>query len=162
MLPDNTALTRLAYLPAETVRALKQEKWKPRVGDFDDHASILDYWVRRRGGLSEPEWNDFYRLVTRLLMRTRLGPEYGDSALRLDLIQTFFSEKIFANARTSSAGPLENVHALHGYLKNFARDVARREDAYVPLTDRQDLGDHGDGGECDDGSGVDQDLGLGT
>ena len=53
---------------------VKTRKMEARVGDFDDHASILDYWVRRRGGLSEPEWNDFYRLVTRLLMRTRLGP----------------------------------------------------------------------------------------
>ncbi len=161
MLLENLALTRLAYLPAETARAFKQEKWKLRVGDFDDHARILDYWVRRRKGLSEAEWIDFYGLVTRLLMRTRLGPEYGDQALRLDLIQTFFNEKILCNALTSVTGPLENVHVLHGYLKNFARDIARREDAYVPLTDRQDLGDHGDGGECDDGSGVEQDVSRG-
>jgi hypothetical protein len=138
-----------------------KKKWKPGVGDFDDHARILDYWVRRRGGLSEREWSDFFLLVTHLLMRTRLGPEYSDPALRRDLIQTFFSEKIFANARTSEAGALENVHALHGYLKNFARDIARREDAYVPLADDQGLGGHGDGSECNAGSGVDQDLGLG-
>ena len=161
MLPENLALSRLAYLPAEKARAFKQEKWKSRVGDFDDHARILDYWVRRREGLSEREWTDFYGLVTRLLMRTRLGVEYGDPALRLDLIHTFFNEKILANALTSAAGPLENVHALHGYLKNFARDIARREDAYVPLGDHQDPDDRGDGGECDDGSGVDQALSLG-
>ena len=122
---------------------------------------VLDYWVRRRVGLSEREWSDFFLLVTHLLMRTRLGPEYGDPAMRRDLIQTFFSEKIFANARTSEAGALENVHALHGYLKNFTRDIARRENAYMPLPDDQDLGGHGDGSECDDGSSVDQDLGLG-
>lgn len=96
-------------------------------------ALILDYWRRRKEGLSEAEWHDFYQRVMPLLLRTNLGPDYADPQKREDLAHIFFTEKIFLNAETTAAGPLENVHALHGYLKNFARDLQRKEGHYTGL-----------------------------
>ena len=96
-------------------------------------ARILDYWIRRKFGLSETEWTDFYSLVMPVLLRTKLSPEYVDSTARNNLATIFFSEKIFLNASTSDAGPLENIHVLHGYLKNFARDLQRKQEHYTTL-----------------------------
>jgi len=44
----------------------------------------------------------------------------------MDLVNIFFTEKIFLNASVSRAGPLESVHALHRYLKNFALDLLEK------------------------------------
>lgn len=89
-----------------------------------DNQAIVDYWRRRKlsQGLSEKEWADFYHLVIRLLMRTRLPAAYADSEVRQDLIHAFFVQKILQNARTTQAGDLESAHVLHGYLKRFALD----------------------------------------
>lgn len=89
-----------------------------------DNQAIVDYWRRRKlsPGLSEKEWADFYHLVIRLLLRTRLPAAYTDSEARQDLIHAFFVEKVLQNARTTQAGDLENAHVLHGYLKRFALD----------------------------------------
>lgn len=84
---------------------------------------IQDYWRRRASGLSTEEWEHLYRLVVPILMATRLPPRYADPQVRRDLVVAFFSDKIFANAATSHAGPLHNVHALHRFLKNYASDV---------------------------------------
>jgi hypothetical protein len=102
----------------------------------DDHAKILDYWIRRRHGFSESEWTDFYRLTIPILMATRLPPEYADGTKRRELVDIFFAEKIFLNAGVSKAGPLENVHALHTYLKRFALDIQRRS---PPSTAPEDI-----------------------
>lgn len=92
----------------------------------DNNAKIVDYWRRRRT-LTVPEWEDFYRRVTPLLLRTRLPDEYGDPARRLELVTDFFEDKILLNAATTKAGLLDSAHALHGYLKNYVRDRLRGE-----------------------------------
>ena len=94
------------------------------MGTSTDNQAIVDYWHRRRlpAGLTEAEWEDFYHRVTRLLMRTRLPTEYGETMARQDLIHAFFVQKILQNARTTQAGDLESAHALHSYLKRFALD----------------------------------------
>lgn len=89
--------------------------------------TIQDYWRRRASGLSSQEWEHFYRLVLPILMATQLPPRYADPAARRDLVVAFFSDKIFANAATSKSGPLENVHALHRFLKNYATDLDRSD-----------------------------------
>lgn len=82
------------------------------MGESGDHDRILDYWVRRKQGLSEAEWGDFYRLVSGVLVRTRLGRDYADSDARRELIRVFFAEKVILNAKTTSARDLPNVYAL--------------------------------------------------
>lgn len=97
------------------------------------NAKIVAYWNRRKQGLTRREWEDFYGLVVPLLMRTQLPTEYASSEARKVLIDTFFADKIFLNAETSEAGPLENAFALHGYLKNFALDLHRQDHRHVSL-----------------------------
>ena len=102
---------------------------KPATSDFDIHESevrILDYWQRRQQGLSEAEWVDFYQRVTPILMATQLPSEFSQRRAREDLVNLFFTEKIFLNATTSQAGPLRSVHVLHIYLKRFALDLLGR------------------------------------
>ncbi|MGJ7917759.1 hypothetical protein ACI48D_20055 [Massilia sp. LXY-6] len=94
---------------------------------FNDNVKIVDYWNRRGPGLSNEEWLDFYRLLFPVLMRTRLPPEFNAVAKRKDLVQTFFYDKVYLNAGTSKAGPLQKVHAVHLYLKRFALDVLEAE-----------------------------------
>ncbi len=71
------------------------------------------------------EWQDFYRITAPLLMKTKLPTEYADQGKREALIHTFFTDKIFLNAATSKAGQLENVYALHTFLKRFAQDIQK-------------------------------------
>jgi len=112
---------------------------------------IVHYW-NRRPELNKAEWIDFYRRVVRLLMRTRLPEEYNDEAQRRDLVNCFFQDKILLNAETSQAGPLQYVHALHGYLKNYEIDV-RRAMLKRPAWDggKGEDGDSADGAEGAEG-----------
>lgn len=103
----------------------------------ESHARIVDYW-NRRAKLGQAEWIDFYQCVVKLLMRTRLPAEYNDEAERRDLVNRFFQDKILLNAETSQAGPLHYAHALHGYLKNYERDVRRAGYRYESLDELQD------------------------
>lgn len=89
----------------------------------NDDVKIVDYWNRRGPGLSNDEWLDFYSLLFPVLMRTRLPPEFSAADKRRDLVHIFFYDKVFLNAGTSRAGPLQNVHAVHTYLKRFALDL---------------------------------------
>jgi hypothetical protein len=90
----------------------------------DNNARIVDYW-NRRCALSQAEWVDFYQCAVRLLMRTCLPEEYNREAERRDLVNRFFQDKILLNAETSQAGPLQCAYALHGYLKNYEKDMRR-------------------------------------
>lgn len=94
--------------------------------DADDNARVVDYW-NRRSALDAAEWTDFYHRVIPLLMRTRLPERYNEEAERRGLINDFFQDKILLNAETSQAGPLQNAHALHIYLKNYEKDVRRKD-----------------------------------
>lgn len=114
-------------------------------------ARICDYWIRRKNGLSEREWTDFYQLVTSLLMHTRLDSEYADAERRRDLIDVFFTERIFLNAETSAAGPLESAYALHRYLKNFAVSLRRRTAGSGALAGNDAQAAEEDEGQRDDG-----------
>lgn len=96
---------------------------------FNDDVKIVDYWNRRGPGLSNEEWLEFYSLLVPVLMRTRLPPEFSAAGKRRDLVHTFFYDKVFLNAGTSKAGPLQNVHALHTYLKRFALDLLEPDPA---------------------------------
>lgn len=91
------------------------------------HQLIKDYWARRASGLSTAEWEELYRLVVPILMATRLPQRYAEPQARRDLVVAFFSDKIFANAATSQAGPLHSVHALHRFLKNYAKDIDKAD-----------------------------------
>lgn len=84
------------------------------------NARIVEYWNRRRQGLDKKEWEDFYRLIVPVLMRTRLPSDFNDDRKRFELVTEFFQDKVLFNAGTSKAGALQNVHALHTYLKNYA------------------------------------------
>lgn len=92
------------------------------------NARIVEYWNRRRQGLDKKEWEDFYRLIMPVLMRTRLPSDYNDDRKRLELVNDFFQDKVLVNAATSTAGALQNVHALHSYLKNYALQCLRSRD----------------------------------
>lgn len=92
------------------------------------NARIVEYWNRRRQGLDKKEWEDFYRLIMPVLMRTRLPSDYNDERKRLELVNDFFQDKVLVNAATSTAGALQNVHALHSYLKNYALQCLRSPD----------------------------------
>ncbi|KAF1856335.1 hypothetical protein Lal_00037375 [Lupinus albus] len=96
------------------------------VSNSDSNAVIVDYWDRR-ASLSVAEWEDFYHRVTPLLMRTRLPEQYNDPARRRELVNDFFEDKILLATATTKAGPLQSAHALHRYLKNYARDRLRAE-----------------------------------
>jgi len=102
------------------------------MSDIDVNARILALWNRRAAN-SVDEWEELYRLVFPLLMRTRLPDDYRDSARRSALVGDFFQDKALLNAETSKAGPLLNVHALHGYLQNYAIDLLRKEHDDVSL-----------------------------
>lgn len=131
-------LAALDYSPSLALSAsikAKRHRMDPRTSPSKDHDRILDYWVRRRHGLSASEWEDFYRLTLPILMSTQLPPEYADGTRRRDLADIFFTEKIFLNASTSRAGPLENVHALHAFLKRFALDIQRQSSHVTALED---------------------------
>lgn len=96
----------------------------PNANDgISDNVKIVDYWNRRGPGLSNEEWVEFYSLLFPVLMRTRLPNEFSAADRRKDLVNTFFYDKVYLNAGTSKAGPLQNVHALHLYLKRFALDM---------------------------------------
>jgi len=86
---------------------------------------IVHLWAERRRGLSVTEMTELCGLVKRLLMRSRLPPEYADPQARADLIHDFIVQKIILNQHSSEAGPLASVHVLHGYLKNFIKDQYR-------------------------------------
>lgn len=86
---------------------------------------IVRLWAERRRGLSVAEMTELCEGVKRLLMRSRLPPEYADPQARADLIHDFIVQKIVLNQHTSEAGPLASVHVLHGYLKNFIKDQYR-------------------------------------
>jgi len=116
----------------------KPHRMHSRTSLSADHARILDYWVRRRHGLSAGEWEDFYRRTLPILMSTQLPPEYADGVKRRNLVDIFFAEKIFLNASASRAGPLDNVHALHAFLKRFALDLQRRGSHLTALEDLPD------------------------
>ncbi len=105
-------------------------------GTGDCNARIVDYWSRR-SALGQAEWVDFYHCVVRLLMRTYLPEEYNGEEERRDLVNRFFQDKILLNAETSKAGPLQSAYALHGYLKNYEKDVRRanRKHAAASLDD---------------------------
>ncbi|WP_296946747.1 hypothetical protein [uncultured Massilia sp.] len=103
---------------------------RPHTGAGDANARIVDYW-NRRAALGRAEWVDFYHCVVRLLMRTSLPEEYNGQEERRDLVNRFFQDKILLNAETSKAGPLQNAYALHGYLKNYAKDVWRASRKHV-------------------------------
>lgn len=92
-----------------------------------DHAKILNYWTKRKQGLSTQEQEEFYRLLFPLLMRTQLPPEFADQEARRNLVHMFFADKILINATTSAAGPLASAYVLHGYLKNYALDLLRQD-----------------------------------
>ena len=92
------------------------------------NARIVEYWNRRRQGLDKKEWEDLYRLIMPVLMRTRLPSDYNDDRKRLELVNDFFQDKVLVNAATSTAGALQNVHALHSYLKNYALQCLRSPD----------------------------------
>lgn len=123
------------------------------MADSGDHERILDYWVRRKHGLSETEWVDFYRLVSGVLVRTRLAPQYANPTARQELIHAFFAERVLLNAKTTKARNLENVHALHKWLKRFAGDLAELEGRYESLPDLELPEDTDDevSGEASDG-----------
>lgn len=91
------------------------------------NARIVEYWNRRRQGLDKKEWADFYVLIVPVLMRTRLPVDYNDGRKRLELINDFFQDKVLVNAATSNAGALQNVHALHSFLKKYASQRLRDE-----------------------------------
>ncbi|MGI5013786.1 MAG: hypothetical protein ACRYGO_21470 [Janthinobacterium lividum] len=99
---------------------------EPHPSFIDNNAMIVDYW-QRRADLSAAEWEDFYRRVTPLLMRTRLPEPYSDPARRWELVIDFFEDKILLATATTRAGPLQSAHALHRYLKNYAQDKLRAE-----------------------------------
>lgn len=96
------------------------------------NARIVEYWNRRRQGLDKKEWEDFYRLMLPVLMRTRLPSDFNDDRKRHELVTDFFQDKVLLNAATSTAGALQNVHALHTYLKNYALQRLR-EPGLPPL-----------------------------
>jgi len=96
------------------------------------NARIVEYWNRRRQGLDKKEWEDLYRLMVPVLMRTRLPSDYNEDGKRWELVNDFFQDKVLFNAATSTAGDLQNVHALHIYLKNYALQRLR-EDVPEPL-----------------------------
>jgi hypothetical protein len=153
MMLKNFVLAPVACSRAGPVPRYEEEKWKFRVGESGDHDRILDYWVRRKQGLSEAEWGDFYRLVSGVLVRTRLGRDYADPDARRELIRAFFAEKVILNARSSSAGDLNNAHALHRFLRRFAEDLARKDRRYEALPDRElpdDADDDASGEASDD------------
>lgn len=115
------------FIPLEfPLRAEKTTPHRMHQSPSQTEQKIIAYWARRSQGLSEAEWQDFYRLVVPILLATQLPAEYADRAARRDLVDIFFAEKIFLNASVTRAGPLENVHALHLYLKRFALDIQRR------------------------------------
>lgn len=86
---------------------------------------IVHLWAERRRGLSAAEMTELCEGAKRLLMRTRLPPEYADPQARTDLIHDFIVQKIILNQHTSEAGPLHSAHVLHGYLQNFVKDQYR-------------------------------------
>lgn len=96
------------------------------------NARIVEYWNRRRQGLDKKEWEDFYRLIMPVLMRTRLPSDFNDDRKRLELVNDFFQDKVLVNAATSTAGALQNVHALHAYLKNYALQRLRPPEPQPP------------------------------
>lgn len=120
------AALHLLILAVFPPQAEKTTRLQMRQSPDQSNQKILEYWSRRSHGLSEAEWQDFYQLTIPLLMATLLPPEYSDRAARRDLVDMFFAEKIFLNAGVTRAGPLENVHALHTYLKRFVLDIQRR------------------------------------
>ena len=104
---------------------------------MDDNLKILDYW-RRRPILNTREWEDFYRLVTPLLMRTKLPPDFSEQSRRSALVVNFFADKIFLNAATTRARPLVHMHALHGYLTRYALDILSADENCAPLDEMAD------------------------
>lgn len=104
------------------------------------NARIVEYWNRRRQGLDKKEWEDFYRLMLPVLLRTRLPSDFNDDRKRLELVNDFFQDKVLVNAATSNAGALQNVHALHSYLKNYALQRLREPDT-EPLPPPETLED---------------------
>lgn len=92
----------------------------------DQNARIIELW-NRRATITVPEWSELYRLVTPLLMRTRLPDTYQNEAKRVALIADFFQDKVLLNAETSTAKPLINVYALHGFLQNYEMDAQRKQ-----------------------------------
>jgi hypothetical protein len=113
---------------------------------------IVHLWAGRRRGLSGAEMTELCELVKRLLMRSRLPPEYADPQARADLIHDFIVQKIVLNQHTSEAGPLASVHVLHGYLKNFITDQYREAARNAAQSLDENTGDEeadDDVGECD-------------
>lgn len=94
---------------------------------------IVHLWAERRRGLSVAEMTELYALVKRLLMRSRLPPEYSDSQARADVIHAFIAERIILNQRTSKAGPLASVHVLPSYLRKFIKTEYRKDKRHVTV-----------------------------
>lgn len=105
---------------------------------ISDNVKIVDYWNRRGLGLSNEEWAEFYGLLFPVLMRTRLPSEFNATNRRRDLVNTFFYDKVYLNAATSKAGPLQKVHAVHLYLKRFALDLLEPDGDQDPGPDTED------------------------
>lgn len=115
--------SKLQPVPGEHSNTPRQRMPPPSSPDI--HTKILDYWSRRKT-LRPDEWVDFYRITSPILMKTQLPAEYADRKNREALVHMFFAEKVFLNAATTKAGPLKNVYALHGFLKNYAEDIRRK------------------------------------
>lgn len=112
-------------LPAVTLTSMDRTRNRPTSTSLhDENDPIVVYW-NRRDRLTTAEWVDFYQRVVPLLMRTRLPEEYSDERRRRDLVDCFFQDKVFLNAGTSKAGPLQTTYALHRYLKNYELDLRR-------------------------------------
>ncbi|GAB1395137.1 hypothetical protein MASR1M60_33010 [Rhodocyclaceae bacterium] len=111
---------------------------------------IVHLWAERRRGLSVAEMTELCELAKRLLMRSRLPPEYADSQARADLIHDFIVQKIVLNQHTSEAGPLASAHVLHGYLQNFVKDQYRE----VARNPSQSLDDNTADDDADDETGA--------
>jgi len=99
-------------------------------GSGSGNARIVEYWNRRGRGLDKKEWEDFYRLMVPVLLRTKLPSDYNDERKRLELVNDFFQDKVLLNAATTTAGPLQTAYALHSFLKNYERE--RRPDDFPP------------------------------
>jgi len=103
------------------------------------NARIVEYWNRRKL-LDKKEWEDFYRVIKPVLMRTKLPSDFNDNDKRVELVNDFFQDKVYINAATSTAGALQNAHALHIYLKNYALQRLRTTDPELrPLDEVEQL-----------------------
>lgn len=90
------------------------------------HDAVLSDLYARKNTLTEAEWQQFYRVVSAVLMRSRpqaLATLEARGFSVQDLIADFFAQKIYANEGTR----LDHAGALKVWYAHFLMDVLRRE-----------------------------------